>query len=72
MALLWLQASTPGGLNPWLEGQLQVAQLAMASLDKLPGKAIAASYGGVMVQADAGIRGRLRDPFYGHARSHLR
>lgn len=59
MALLWLQAKIPGSLSPWLEGQLQVAQVAMASLEKLPGKAIAASYGGVMVQADAGIRGRL-------------
>ena len=58
MALLWLQASIPSGLNPWLESQLQVARVAIASQEKLPGKAIAASYGGVMIQADAGIRGK--------------
>ena len=56
MALLWLQ-SDPGGLHPRLQEQWQVAQRALASSEKLPGRAIEASYGGVMVQADAGIRG---------------
>lgn len=57
MALQWLQGGAPGSLQPWLRDQLQVAQEALASSEQLPGEAIEASYGGVMVQADVGIRG---------------